>query len=165
MRQELKAKFPGIKFSVRTEVYSGGSSINVHWDMGPTVAAVERVTGKYQQGWFDGMTDSYNYDPTLVIDKAGEVRELGGAKFVFENRHIPEAIETQMFHDFGALWNQPFSGDRYQRLYPDEQGNYDLTFNQIIYKLTAKADLTKGYHGIRRSAETSGLLESMFEMW
>lgn len=48
IRKELKIKFPGVKFSVRTKKYSGGSSISVSWTDFPTVAAVEEITNKYK---------------------------------------------------------------------------------------------------------------------
>ena len=46
VRKDLRATFGGVKFSVRTSKYSGGSSINVSWEDGPTVAAVERAVGE-----------------------------------------------------------------------------------------------------------------------
>ena len=48
IRKELKAKFKGVKFSVRTKKYSGGSSISVSWVDFPTVEAVEEITSKYE---------------------------------------------------------------------------------------------------------------------
>ena len=48
IRKELKIKFPGVKFSVRTKKYSGGSSISVSWTDFPTVEAVEEITNKYE---------------------------------------------------------------------------------------------------------------------
>lgn len=57
IRQSLKAAFPGVKFSVKSESYSGGSSVNVHWVDGPSQKAVEEVVGAYQSGRFDGMID------------------------------------------------------------------------------------------------------------
>ena len=48
IRKELKSKFKGVKFSVRTKKYSGGSSISVSWVDFPTVEAVEEITSKYE---------------------------------------------------------------------------------------------------------------------
>jgi len=82
IRKELAAAFPGIKFSVRSDSYTGGDSIDVTWELGPTTREVEAITGKYQEGSFNGMEDIYetNYDnqwPDIY----------GGAKYVSENRH------------------------------------------------------------------------------
>ena len=41
IRQELAKAFPGIKFSVKSKSYSGGSSIDVGWTDGPTPKMVE----------------------------------------------------------------------------------------------------------------------------
>lgn len=57
IRQSLKAAFPGVKFSVKSESYSGGSSVNVYWVDGPSKGAVDDVIGAYQAGRFDGMID------------------------------------------------------------------------------------------------------------
>ena len=48
IRKELKSKFKGVKFSVRTKKYSGGSSISISWVDFPTVEAVEEITSKYE---------------------------------------------------------------------------------------------------------------------
>ncbi len=58
IRADLKAAFAGIKFSVRSKTYSGGSSVSVHWTDGPTEDAVNAVIGRYKAQGFDGMTDS-----------------------------------------------------------------------------------------------------------
>lgn len=86
IRTELKKAFPGIKFSVTSETYSGGDSIDIGWTLGPTTAEVEKITGKYQEGHFDGMEDIYNTDRENVFAPL-----FGGAKYVSENRHEGEA--------------------------------------------------------------------------
>ena len=61
VRGALKAAFPGVKFSVKSSVYSGGASISVKWVDGPRQRDVERVAGQYAGGRFDGMIDmAYN---------------------------------------------------------------------------------------------------------
>lgn len=57
IRAQLKAKFPGIKFSVRSDQYAGGASINVGWMDGPLVSQVDAVIAVYAGGGFDGMID------------------------------------------------------------------------------------------------------------
>ena len=64
LRQELKGKFPGIKFSIRSHSYAGGSSIRVNWLWGPSTDEVSLITRNYTYGDFNGMTDMYEYDPT-----------------------------------------------------------------------------------------------------
>ncbi len=47
-RRVLKRHFAGQKFYVRRELYSGGSSIDVVWTDGPTVAQVEPLVEPYR---------------------------------------------------------------------------------------------------------------------
>lgn len=71
IRKELKEKFPGVKFSVRSSNFSMGNSVDIAYDTvlhgeqdgdGKAPASeVWKVANKYQYGHFDGMTDSYEY--------------------------------------------------------------------------------------------------------
>ncbi len=87
LRAELKRAFPAVKFSVRSESYSGGDSIHVGWTDGPLLEDVDKISGKYQEGSFDGMTDCYNYDHENVWPDV-----FGGAKYVSESRHESAAL-------------------------------------------------------------------------
>lgn len=91
IRRELKANFPDIKFSVRTDSYSGGSSIRIKWTDGPPTAEVESLVSRYKAGWFDGMTDCYEYDNELVANEDGSLELIHYApKFVFCTRNMSE---------------------------------------------------------------------------
>ncbi len=57
IRHDLREAFPGIKFSVRSDTYSGGASIDIRWTDGPRKARVEPITERYQGAGFDGMID------------------------------------------------------------------------------------------------------------
>lgn len=57
IRKALRESFPGVKFSVRSERYAGGSSINIRWTDGPTGPQVEHVAGAFEGSYFDGMID------------------------------------------------------------------------------------------------------------
>ena len=64
VRADLKAAWPGMKFSVRSE----RSTVNVEWTDGPTTKQVEALLGKFEMGYFDGMDDSYKYTSTYMVD-------------------------------------------------------------------------------------------------
>jgi len=81
LKIELDRTFPGIKFSVKSESYSGGDSIRLGWTDGPLQEEVEKVSNKYQEGSFDGMQDLYEYNNFSFPDV------FGGAKYVQESRH------------------------------------------------------------------------------
>jgi len=77
LRAELKKVFPSTKFSVRSQTYTGGDSINVGYELtetSPTPEQVSHIANKYQEGHFDGMQNMYIQDPDF---------EGVGAKYVF----------------------------------------------------------------------------------
>lgn len=57
VRKILKKEFPGVKFSVRSDTYSMGSSVNVSWTDGPIKSVVEKAIDWMQSAKFDGMSD------------------------------------------------------------------------------------------------------------
>ena len=61
IRERLKAEFPEVKFSIKSDNFSGGNSVHISWMDGPIESLVSRITDAYQYGNFDGMTDCYNY--------------------------------------------------------------------------------------------------------
>lgn len=57
VRARLKKTFPKTKFSVRSDSYSGGGSVNVKWTDGPAETLVESIVSSYAGGRFDGSID------------------------------------------------------------------------------------------------------------
>lgn len=106
LKAELMRAFPGIKFSVKSESYSGGDAIRVHWELGPTTAQVSAISDKYQEGSFDGMTDSYEYNTENVWPDV-----FGGAKYVTESRNFPPAIYDQIGRALCALQQVEHQGE------------------------------------------------------
>jgi len=115
IRQVLKQQFPQVKFSVRSQSYSGGASINIHWTDGPRTKTVESYVKGFEGRSFDGMNDlasiqdswllpdgqadlAYRPDsyggsiPGYVSDAPHPNAELVhfGANYVFCNRHISD---------------------------------------------------------------------------
>ncbi len=97
LRTELKRAFPHVKWSVKSESYSGGCSINVNWALGPTSEEVRAISGKYGYGTFDGMTDTSGY-----VDDMSFTDVFGGAKYVSESRSTVD--------DTGDVFNQVARG-------------------------------------------------------
>lgn len=94
IRKNLKSRFPGVKFSVRTSKYSGGASVDVRWFDGPTQREVEEVVKRYQGATFDGMTDLKEYLESVVAREDGTPELVRfGADFVFaERRYSPDFL-------------------------------------------------------------------------
>lgn len=61
IKGELRKAFKGVKFSVRSRVGTVHDAIDVAWVDGPDAREVDAIVDKYQEGHFDGMTDSYDY--------------------------------------------------------------------------------------------------------
>lgn len=90
VRTELKAAFPGVKFSVRTSRFAGGDSLDVEWIDGPTTKQVDIIVNKYSAGSFDGMIDLYEY-------KHDEFNTLyGDAKYVGTSRRYSVEFLTKV---------------------------------------------------------------------
>lgn len=56
IREGLKAKFPGQKFSVRSDSFSLGSAVRIEWMDGPTEAQVSRIAQPHEAVTRDTMT-------------------------------------------------------------------------------------------------------------
>ena len=81
VRSALKNNFPGVKFSVRSSVYSLGASIDVSWVLGPTTKEVDAVAGRYESASFDGSIDmETRYDHWLLPDGSAIVKHGPGTE-------------------------------------------------------------------------------------
>ncbi|KKN31137.1 hypothetical protein LCGC14_0827110 [marine sediment metagenome] len=115
IRPALAKQFPEVKFSVRSQSYSGGASINVSWTDGPRAKDVDCIIGGFEGRSFDGMNDlasiqeswikpdgeaelAYRPDsyggskPAFYSDAPHPNAELVhfGANYVFSNRHVSD---------------------------------------------------------------------------
>lgn len=105
IRIALKRAFPGVKFSIRSNRYSGGSSIDVRWTDGPIVSGVRAVTGNYTGGGFDGSIDlRYSCWSWLFADgtarpaySAGTVESRGSISGYDYREPAPEGAELVRF--------------------------------------------------------------------
>lgn len=57
LRQALKRRFPGAKFSVRSKTYSMGASITVKWWNGPAEIEVKALCDQFEGSRFDDSID------------------------------------------------------------------------------------------------------------
>lgn len=81
VRTALHKKFPEVKFSVRSSVYSGGASIDVSWVLGPTAKEVEHIAKQYESSDFDGSIDMQtSYHHWLLPDGSATVKDGPGTE-------------------------------------------------------------------------------------
>jgi len=80
LRKDLKEAFPGQKFSVTSDY----NSIRVKYTDGVSSDKVEKLTGKYEMGHFNGSEDIYEYSNVN--------KDIPQVKYVFVEREMsPEA--------------------------------------------------------------------------
>ena len=118
VRAELKAAFPGIKFSVRSEQYSMGCHLYVSWTDGPAVRAVEAITDQFYGTGFDGMTDSTTYHDSIY---KGEAVHFSGSR-PHCSRRISEGFEAKCGQAWEALSEIERDRLEHQDHFPQWQG-------------------------------------------
>ena len=136
IRGELRAGFPGVKFSVRSKSYAGGSSIDVGWTDGPTTGEVDAIVKRYEGATFDGMRDLKEYrDPTLLANPDGSYEHVSyGVDYILTHR----TIGTEWRAEIGAMiaaatgepcnladnqspsWNHRYAADAFGGTYSEE---------------------------------------------
>lgn len=138
VRAALKESFLGVKFSVKSSVYSGGASIAIRYIDGPNIDQVKAVTSMFEGSYFDGMTD-YKGSNYSSLD-GQEVRF--GADFIFINRDFSAEYLTSEVAAACAYFGYPMP----QITKPEGYGAYiadrlDYETMNRIYSRTGKASL------------------------
>lgn len=98
IRNELKAIFPTIKFSVTSESFSMGNAVRISWTDGATTEQVDKIVSKYQYGYFDGMNDLYECD--------NRRDDIPQAKYITTSRSFSEEAKRAMAEKMGIEWNK-----------------------------------------------------------
>ena len=125
IKAELAKAFPHVKFSVRSDSFSMGNSVDISWQNGPTVKQVEAISQKYQYGSFNGMEDIY--ETTNYRD------DIPQAKYVSEHREVNEELIKQVAEQLGQLHKFPEN---------DYRENADQTSRRLLYKTEIPATYT-----------------------
>jgi len=194
IKRELNKRWPTVRFSVKSSHFAGGNSIGVSWNMGPTTDSVRAIADKYQEGHFDGMTDCYNYDSTLVAGENGEIKALGGAKYVQCQRDL---LNQEEIDNYKLKWADPMRKDLwkeektfYHTVLKDLCNAMNITYKgqhtklpekfkvmgyrvrtqpnlgDLYHVLTNPVDFTNGYHGIKNQVcEDGHVISNMFEVY
>lgn len=182
IRKQLSQKFPGVKFSVRSQTYSMGASIDVGWTLGPTKKQVEAVTEPFAGAGFDGMID-LKYDVTAWLSPDGSATwasspgtegSMGqhpafnepapcpgaekvsfGSDHVFCHRDIPEAVWEQVGKDLCALQHVDYQGNDTRNLLGENDRDWLSTHLHQLFAMTpwpVGAGL-EAYAGVRYATE------------
>lgn len=141
IRQDLKKAFGIVKFEVRSQAYSGGTSVRVDWVDGPTTEQVREIVGKYQYGGYNWMGDIYENTNSRI--------DLPQVKFVQWQREISEKTKKECFEELQKthagfelvkdIWE--CSAELMKKWSVWTAGEY-------VHRILYKQDLTNGYQGI-----------------
>jgi hypothetical protein len=111
IKQYVKSKYPQIECSAKSQVYSGGDSVDVYlstkdgFDVSEQIAKDVQSFGKiFQEGRFNGMEDIYEYREYDTTTSNG-TKVDGGAKYVFVNNRAQfgtVADVCRMLRDYQA---------------------------------------------------------------
>jgi len=113
VRAALKQAFPGVRFSVRSDTYAGGASIDVGWTDGPTPAVVERVARRFEGASFDGQIDLTSYHDSLLAGPDGTVEQVNyGADFIFCQRELSDGYTARLAERLAELTGEPYDPNR-----------------------------------------------------
>ncbi len=118
IRSQLNREYPGVKFSVKSKRYAGGSSIDITYPAELTadeIKHVKTVTEAFQSKSFDGMIDlAYSWSSWLLRDGSalpaycrGTV-ESGGYAPAFDNPNPGDAELVSFGSDYVFItkkWN------------------------------------------------------------
>lgn len=137
IKKTLKQRYPNIKFSVKSDCFSGGDSVDIYWTDGPAYSQVDNFTSRYQGGYFDGMEDMYHYTTTLSVNEKGKIEELPSSKFVHCNRKISTEIREKITLKVAEMFdiNLNDTQDAYKKL-----GRH---IDQFVYQIYWNIDFTK----------------------
>lgn len=137
IRNELKKAYPNTKFSVTSESFSMGNAVRINWDNGPTVEMVDAITGKYEYGHFDGMTDSYEYS-----NRRNDIPQI---KYVTTNRTVTNDIQEAIF-DHLKKTHADYENAKGIDDWLESLGAGYRTARQYIYRITCKLDMSKPFN-------------------
>jgi len=141
IKQALKKAFPTIKFSVKSDTYSGGNSVSIHWTDGPRTELVKAIAGKYQYGSFDGMTDSYDFN--------NKIEGLPQVQYVMEQRNMSPEAEALIIRE----WNATHTATAQIINTQDRNKDYDEWNSTLIYREFNKRSFCPGVFQVYFIAE------------
>ena len=121
IRKVLKVAFPKIKFSVTKR--SGGNSVNIDWENGPTKKEVQAYTRDFEMGNFDAMTDSYSF--------SNRNKNIPQVKYLFWNRYISKNLYNYLKQEIEKGWNFEGMNDYQKQLLIEREIDKDFNSTSL----------------------------------
>ena len=188
IRKALKKEFPNQKFSVRSDTYSMGASIDVRWTDGVAKDKVDRVVKQFEGAGFDGMVDYKYYishwmlpDGSVVVAKSEGTTDCGGysngcdnpkphpdakkvsfgADYVFAEREISNEIYEKVAKKLAKLNNIEFVS--LDSSVKDVFGSGISNWWGVVRSLVVNEDLTN-FKKVVRTEVTCGNWEDFYKV-
>lgn len=168
IRKALKKNFPSYKsshFKVKTDKYSMGSSVTVHWEDNPARKEVEEVINQYQSAQFDGMQD---LETVTGYRDPEDGKMYSGAKYISASYRVSqerdEAVREYLSKNLGMnesemdymQWQREYNKtipkfDDNHNLIEDESNTHgqeksELDMNQLIRTKVRDIAREEDYH-------------------
>lgn len=187
IKQLLKKHFPTVAFSVRSDNFANGNSVDISWNLGPTTDEVEKFVNQYQYGHFDGMIDMYEHsnmrddiNQTKFVMchrdyKTNEEIENDKLKWKDPNHRNLYKEEKTLYHIIGRdlckAMRIEYKGLS-ETVPPKEFQHmirgyaYDASLQALVYQLLNPVRFMEGYHGVRNEKTESGeVITNSFELY
>lgn len=99
IRTEIKKAYPGLKFTCKSENYSGGNSVRVRYYDQPADVhkAIEAMLAKYEYGHFDGSVDMYEYS-----NRRDDVPQV---KYLFVDNEMSDEKRQEIYTKLRTTWD------------------------------------------------------------
>lgn len=103
IKKLLSVNFKNVKFSVTSEIFSGGDAVRISWSFGPTVDQVEEITNRFKGGYFDSMNDIYEYNSDkFEVSENGDVIKQPTVKYISTSRYFVTPGEKNVYNGQAA---------------------------------------------------------------
>lgn len=133
MRKELKAMFPGFKFSVRK---GHCDSVYIKWADGPTEEKVKCIVDKYKAGRFNIMQDIYECEVTPFN------KVYGGVQYLFTDREYSDELTEKAINIFNERFENKYSKEINLKKFK-EGDLWEVGGSDFIYHNDAQNEISK----------------------
>lgn len=159
IREILKREYPDVKFSVTSDNFANGDSVDISWVDGMPSKDIDSFARQFEYGSFDGMTDCYNYD---------NKREHPQAKYVHAKRGISTektAIIQEQLASLMGIENSPDAVIPNDYMVNVRGYAYNIALRNLVFQIAVDYDFRKGFHGVRCKTEDGQQIINAFEVY
>ena len=96
IKKLLSKKFPLIKFTVKSQSYTGGSAVNVSYVDGVPTGEVWALISQFKYGHYDGMNETYEYSSVR--------KDIPQVKYLIVQRSLSELSKQVLIKDIMAKY-------------------------------------------------------------